>query len=150
MDSSLTLSDYVVRYIDNCVEVVTNRAGMETVNLIGISTGSPLSAMYTGLFPEKVSRLGLQGSPLDFHVDEGMFDFRELGIESKRLVENEDNVPAPLVDLGFVFRKPVEIPVATPSTCWTRQMTSRPSNGRHGSDGGHSTAPTSEPRSIVS
>ena len=53
----LTIDDYVSGYLDNCVDVVCAREGMDKVNLMGICQGGVFSTCYAALFPQKVARL---------------------------------------------------------------------------------------------
>lgn len=117
LDVRLTLDDYVGRFLDKCVDTVRERAGAESVNLLGFSTGSTLAGIYAGLYPEKVRALALQGAPLDFDVEGGIFEFRELveAIDHEQLVDALGTVPSPVFDAGFALRKPVEYPVGVPA-----------------------------------
>lgn len=118
LDHSLTLSDYVVRYLDNCVDAARGDANAERVHLLGYSTGAPLAVAYAALFPGKVRTLLLQGPPLSFDAEEGMFAFREASVDPDLLVERFGNLPAELVDLGFSLRKPVEYTAGTVASAW--------------------------------
>ncbi len=64
LDGSLTLEDYVDRYIDNCVDVVRERSGIDEINVLGYCMGGTMSAMYAALHPEKVRNLGLMAASL--------------------------------------------------------------------------------------
>lgn len=116
LDAPLSFSDYVVRYLDNCVDIARERSGTDGVHIVGYSTIAPLSAVYAALFPEKVAALGLQGPPLDFDVEGGMFDLREIAErhDPQRLVDTFGTIPAELLDLGFSLRKPIEYTVGKP------------------------------------
>lgn len=82
---------------------------MDAVHLLGFSTGAPMAVMYAALFPEKIAAMGLQGPPLDFHTEGGMFSFRELieRLDTKKLVDVYGNVPTEFLDLtpesGWIF-----------------------------------------------
>jgi len=65
----LTIDDYVSGYLDNCVDVVREREGIEQINLMGICQGGIFSICYAALYPEKVARLILTVTPIDFHGD---------------------------------------------------------------------------------
>ncbi|WP_101294552.1 alpha/beta fold hydrolase [Halegenticoccus soli] len=122
LDAHVGLDDYVGRYLDNCVDAAREETGADGVHLVGYSTGAPLCAMYAALYPEKVATLGLQGPPLDYNVDGGVFRLK--GIverqDASRFRDALGNVPAPLLDLGFGLRKPVEYAVANPLRLWDR------------------------------
>lgn len=121
LDTSLTVADYVLRYLQNCVGAASDRAAADAVHLVGISTGSPIVGMYAALFPETVATLTVQGPPLDFHVDGGMLDFRELvsAVTGARRTA-DGNVSAAAIDLGFSSRKPVESTLGEAVDLWER------------------------------
>lgn len=122
LDAHLSIDDYVVRYLANCVDAARDRSATDAVHLVGCSVGALLAAAYAALFPGRVATLGLQGPPLDFDAEGGMLDFRELAVQSdpRRLVDALGTVPAELVDLGFAMRKPVEYAVQRPLEAWER------------------------------
>jgi polyhydroxyalkanoate synthase len=117
LDAALSIDDYVGRYLDGAVAAAWDGSDADAVHPLGFSTGAPLAAAYAALYPDDVSTLGLQGPPLDFHAEGGMFEFRELvaELDVRRLVDTFGNVPAELVDPGFSLRKPAtgtaDIPV---------------------------------------
>jgi len=53
LDRSLSIDDYVNRYIDNCVDVVRERSGRDSINILGYCMGGTKSAMYASLYPRK-------------------------------------------------------------------------------------------------
>jgi polyhydroxyalkanoate synthase len=113
----LTIDDYVSGYLDNCVDVIRAREGIDKVNLIGICQGGVFSTCYAALFPEKVARLTLTVTPLDFHGDEGKTErgvgymnlwARALAPEDiDRLVDTMGSSPGPLVGFAFLMMNPV-------------------------------------------
>lgn len=120
LDMSLEFSDYVDRYIHNCVDVVRDRTGADDVHLIGYSTSVPLAVMYAALHPEDVSTLTLKAPLVNFDTDGGLFDFTEFmdGQDPQDLVDMFGKVPSPLFNMGFAARKPVEYGVSTPLQIW--------------------------------
>ena len=113
----LTIDDYVSGYLDNCVDVVCAREGIDKVNLIGICQGGVFSTCYAALFPKKVARLTLTVTPLDFHGDvaaptrgAGYMNLwaRSLTPEDiDNLVDSMGNSPGPLVGFSFLMMNPV-------------------------------------------
>jgi poly[(R)-3-hydroxyalkanoate] polymerase subunit PhaC len=69
-DRYLTLDDYVLGYLDDCVAAVRREAGAEAVNLLGICEGGVLALAYAALEPARVRNLVLTVTPLDFHADQ--------------------------------------------------------------------------------
>ena len=120
LDTSLEFSDYVDRYIHNCVAAVTDRTGAEAVHLMGYSTSVPLAVMYAALYPDDVATLTLKAPLINFDTDGGLFDFTEFldGQDPADLVGLFGSVPSPLFNMGFAARKPVGYGVSTPLQIW--------------------------------
>ncbi|MFC3476570.1 class III poly(R)-hydroxyalkanoic acid synthase subunit PhaC [Halobacterium litoreum] len=110
LDAALSLDDYVNRYIDNCVDVVRERSGVDSINLLGYCMGGTMSAMYTALHPEKVRNLALMAASLYFDETGGVLE--EWGAEENfdpaTLAETFGTIPATFFDAGFASMDPVE------------------------------------------
>ena len=65
-----SIDDYVSGYLDDCVDVVRGREGVDTINLLGICQGGVFSTCYAALNPDKLRTLILTVTPFDFHGDE--------------------------------------------------------------------------------
>lgn len=120
LDVSLDFRDYVDRYVDNCVDVVRDRTGSDDVHLFGYSTSVPPAVMYAALYPEKVKTLNLKGPTVNFDVEDEAFGYREIIEEHdpEDLVGIFGNIPAPVLDMGFVARKPIEYALTNPMRLW--------------------------------
>jgi polyhydroxyalkanoate synthase len=110
LDTDLGLDDYVNRYIDNCVDVVRERSGQDSINVLGYCMGGTMAAMYAALHREKVRNLGLMAAGLCF---EGTGGVLELWGESEyyspaTVTETFGNVPAEFLDVGFALMDPVD------------------------------------------
>jgi len=110
LDASLTLGDYVNRYIDNCVDVVRERTRTEMINVIGYCMGGTLSTMYAALHPEKVRTLGLMATGLCFDDTGGILEQwgSEEYFDPEAITETSGNIPAEFLAVGFAQMKPVE------------------------------------------
>lgn len=71
VDCHVGLDDYIFGYIDDCVDVVRERAGVDKVNLLGICQGGIFHMIYASLFPEKVNAVVSTVAPFDFHANIG-------------------------------------------------------------------------------
>ncbi|WP_265107777.1 class III poly(R)-hydroxyalkanoic acid synthase subunit PhaC [Halosolutus halophilus] len=109
LDRSLTLDDYVTRYIDNCVDVVRERSGQDAINVLGYCMGGTKSAMYAALNPEKVENLALMAAGLCFAGDGGVLELwgAENYYDPEKVTETFDNVPAEFLDIGFALMDPI-------------------------------------------
>ena len=109
LDTSLGLGDYVDRYLDNCVDVICERAGVSAINLLGYCMGGTLSAIYAARHPEKVNALGLMATGLYFDDTGGILEQWGGGdhYDPWALVETYGNVPGEFLDVGFDLMDPV-------------------------------------------
>ncbi len=109
LDRSLTLDDYVNRYIDNCVDEVCERSDVDAINILGYCMGGTMSVMYSALHPKKVENLALMASGLCFTGDGGVLELwgADEYYDPSRVTETFDNVPAEFLDIGFALMDPV-------------------------------------------
>ena len=110
LDQFLTLDDYVNRYIDNCVDVVRERSGKDSINVLGYCMGGTMSAMYAALHPEKVRALGLMAAGLCFDDTGGVLE--EWGDEAfydpESVTSAMGNMPSEMLEVGFALMDPVD------------------------------------------
>jgi polyhydroxyalkanoate synthase len=109
LDTSLTLEDYVCRYVDNCVDEVRADVDVDDVNLLGYCMGGTMSVMYAALFPEKVRTLGLMAAGLCFAGTGGVLEAwgDEEFYDPADVTDAFGNVPAEFLDIGFALMDPV-------------------------------------------
>ena len=69
-DRYLTIDDYVLGYLDDCVAAMRRETEAEAVNLLGICEGGAFTLAYAALEPAQVKNLVLTVTPLDFHADQ--------------------------------------------------------------------------------
>jgi polyhydroxyalkanoate synthase len=108
LDTALSLSDYVCRYLHNCVEAVCDRSGVEDVHLLGYCMGGTLSIMYTALHQERVRTLGLMATPVAFDGTGGILERWASHYDPGVAVETYGNLPAELLAFEFSLMEPVE------------------------------------------
>ncbi|MFC6731220.1 MULTISPECIES: class III poly(R)-hydroxyalkanoic acid synthase subunit PhaC [unclassified Haladaptatus] len=110
MDAHLTLDDYVNRYIENCVDVVRERSGQDSINVLGYCMGGTMSAMYAALHPEKVRSLGLMAAGLCFNDTGGVLELwgDEEYYSPESVADTLGNMPSELLDVGFALMDPVD------------------------------------------
>lgn len=112
-DRWLTIEDYVDGYLNNCVDFLRERHGLDKINLFGICQGGTLSTCYTALYPEKVQNLVLTVTPIDFHAGKDelkpevglLFNWGK-GVDVDLLVDAHGNVPADVLNFSFLMVKP--------------------------------------------
>jgi len=68
-DRWLTIDDYVMGYLDECVTAMCEATGKSKIGMLGICEGGVFALAYAALEPERVQHLILTITPLDFHAD---------------------------------------------------------------------------------
>ena len=110
LDASLTLEDYVDRYIDDCVDATREDADVDAVNLLGYCMGGTMSAMYAALHEEKVHNLGMMAAGLCFAGNGGVLELwgGEEHFDPGTVSETFGTVPAEFFEVGFDLMDPVQ------------------------------------------
>jgi polyhydroxyalkanoate synthase len=110
LDTELGLDDYVNRYVDNCVDVVRERSGEDSINLLGYCMGGTMSAMYAAQHTEKVRNLGLMAAGLCFERTGGVLELwgEQDYYSPEAVTDTFGNVPAEFLDVGFALMDPVD------------------------------------------
>jgi polyhydroxyalkanoate synthase len=107
VDQFLTLDDYVAGYLDDAVETLCRRHGVDRVHLVGICQGGTLATCYAALYPERVQSLITLVSPIDFHAGNSTLHHLAKHIDFDGLPDG--NVCATLLNAVFVSLKPYRL-----------------------------------------
>jgi polyhydroxyalkanoate synthase len=116
-DRWLTLDDYINDYIDNCVDVVCARHGVDKINLLGICQGGTFSLCYAATHPEKIKNLIAMVTPVDFGVEDGLLNmwtgcrFGSESVDADLMVDALGNVPGDFMNFGYLMLKPFQLNV---------------------------------------
>jgi polyhydroxyalkanoate synthase len=108
LDQSLTMADYVNRYVDNCVDVVCEEAGVDAVHVLGYCMGGTMSIMYAATHPERVRTLTLMATPVSLEGNGGVLEHWATFFDPDTVVEAVGNVPAELLAHVFALMDPVD------------------------------------------
>lgn len=111
-DRWTTLDDYVNGYIDDCVDVLRERHGIDKVNMLGICQGGTFSLCYSALHPEKIKNLITMVAPVDFHAGEGLLNLWAQHMDVDLMVDALGNVPGEFLNFGFLMLRPFQMNVA--------------------------------------
>jgi polyhydroxyalkanoate synthase len=108
-DRYLTLDDYIRGYLNNAVDKVRERSGLDKLNLLGVCQGGTFSVIYAALYPEKVRNLVVMVAPIDFDTKDGLLHIwaRDLNIDN--VVDTFGVVPGDLMNFGFLMLKPFSL-----------------------------------------
>jgi len=116
-DRWLTIDDHVNGYINNCVDVIRKRHGLDQINLLGICQGGTFSLCYTALHPDKIKNLIAMVAPVDFNVCDGLLNvwsgcsYEPQSMDVDLMVDALGNVPGDFMNFGFLMLKPFQLNV---------------------------------------
>lgn len=117
-DRWLALEDYIDGYINDCVDYICKREGIDQVNLLGICEGGVFTTAYAALYPEKIKNLAITITPVDFHADteenrleRGFINVWTRSLEAEdidRIVEAYGYVPGKFMGMVFSMLTPMK------------------------------------------
>jgi len=108
-DRYLTIDDHVNGYMDNVIDFIRNRHGLQKINLMGICMGGSFCVMYAALHPEKIRNLVTTVTPTNFDTDTGLLHIWMKSLDVDRLVDTYGNIPADLMNFGFLLLNPARL-----------------------------------------
>lgn len=116
-DRWLTLEDYIDGYIDECVDFIRAKHGVDQVSLLGICEGGVFTTCYAARQPAKVRTLTLTITPIDFHAGSkdaplhhgliGLWARSMTHGDVDRMIEANGNLPGELMSFVFSMMTPV-------------------------------------------
>ncbi len=108
-DRYLTLDDYVNGYINNVVDKIRERSGLDKITLLGVCQGGTFSVMYAALHPEKVKNLVTLVAPVDFDADTGILNIWAKSLDIDKIVDYYGIVPGDFLNSGFLMLDPFRL-----------------------------------------
>ena len=105
-DSSLELSDYINRYIHNCVNYICKEHDLKEINMLGICQGGVFSLCYSALYPGKIANLITTVTPVDFHTDKDRLSNIVRHVDIDLCVDTFGNLPGSFLNWVFLSLKP--------------------------------------------
>ncbi|HEU4600898.1 MAG TPA: class III poly(R)-hydroxyalkanoic acid synthase subunit PhaC [Steroidobacteraceae bacterium] len=108
-DRLLDMSDYVLRYLDRCVDVVRRESGQPSINLLGVCQGGTFSISYAALKPERVRNLITMVTPVDFRTEDNLLTKWSETLDVDALVDAYGNIPGSLLNTMFVNLLPFRL-----------------------------------------
>jgi len=113
-DRWLNLDDYINGYVDNCVDFVRQKHGLDQVNLLGICQGGTMSLCYTAIHTEKIKNLVVMVAPVDFHAEgkkPGLINMWGPSLSADKMVNAMGNISGDLMNFGFLMLQPFALMV---------------------------------------
>ncbi len=108
-DRYLTLDDYVNGYINNAVDKIKERSGLDKITLLGVCQGGTFSVMYSALHPEKVKNLVTLVAPVNFDTDKGLLHLWAKSLDVDKIVDYYGMVPGDFLNQGFLLTDPFRL-----------------------------------------
>ncbi|MFA4934639.1 MAG: alpha/beta fold hydrolase, partial [Candidatus Methanoperedens sp.] len=108
-DRYLTLDDYVNGYINNAVDNIMERSGLNNITLLGVCQGGTFSVMYAALHPEKVKNLVTLVAPVDFDTDKGILNLWAKSLDVDKIVDYYGIVPGDFLNSAFLLLDPFRL-----------------------------------------
>lgn len=107
-DKQITIGDYVLKYLHNCVQFIQQTTHKEKINLLGICQGGTICLSYAVL-QKNINKLILISSPIDFHTEDNVIGniFRKLDVKS--FVNVMGNIPGAWLTNFFISLRPFEL-----------------------------------------
>ena len=108
-DKLLTIDDHVSGYMNNVIDFLLDKHDLPQINLMGICMGGTFCTMYAALYPEKIKNLITTVTPTDFDTQDGLLHTWARGINADAMVEAFGNIPADLMNYGFLLLNPARL-----------------------------------------
>ncbi|MBU4221673.1 MAG: class III poly(R)-hydroxyalkanoic acid synthase subunit PhaC [Euryarchaeota archaeon] len=109
VDRYLTIDDYVNGYLNNAVDKIRERSGLDRITLLGVCQGGTFSVMYAALHPEKVKNLVTLVAPVDFDTDKGILHIWAKSLDVDKIVDYYGIVPGDFLNAGFLLTDPFRL-----------------------------------------
>jgi polyhydroxyalkanoate synthase len=109
VDRYLTLDDYVNGYLNNAVDKIMERSGLENITLLGVCQGGTFSVMYAAQHPEKVKNLVTLVAPVDFDTDKGILNLWAKSLYVDKIVDYYGIVPGDFLNSAFLLLDPFKL-----------------------------------------
>ncbi len=108
-DRTLSLADYIQRYMGHCVDALRERCGQDAINLLGVCQGGTLSLCFSSLYPEKIRNLTVMVTPVDFHTPDNLLTHLIRHVNVDLLVDTLGNLPGQLLNFTFLSLSPFRL-----------------------------------------
>jgi polyhydroxyalkanoate synthase len=108
-DAALGLADYLGRYIDGAVDYLRGALARAQLPLLGICQGGTFALCYAALHPDKVERLVLTVTPVDFHTADDALGHLARHIDIEALVAAYGNLAGDWLNALFLALKPYQL-----------------------------------------
>ena len=108
-DQYLTLEDYILSYMDTCVDVVCDLTHQRAINMLGVCQGGVFALCYSAIFPKRINSLVTMVTPVDFSTKENLLAHLVKSVDVDLFINTMGNVPGTLLNSVYLSLKPYEL-----------------------------------------
>ena len=108
-DRFLGFDDHINGYMNNIVDFIRKRCGVEKINMMGICMGGTFSLIYSALHPHKVKNLVTTVTPSSFDTDKGLLHIWMKHLDADAVVDTYGNLSADVMNFGFLLLNPARL-----------------------------------------
>ena len=108
-DQYLSLEDYILGYMDRCIDKTCEITGQKTINLLGVCQGGVFSLCYSAIFPERINTLITMVTPVDFSTPDNLLAHLIKSVDIDLFVNTVGNVPGAWLNSAYLSLKPYEL-----------------------------------------
>lgn len=105
-DRYLTMEDYIDGYMNDAVDFIRAKHGVEKINKQGICQGGTYSMIYAAKYPEKLNSLVTYVAPYDFGENDNMLYKWAKYIDVDTMVDSVGTIPGSMIDSAFSLLNP--------------------------------------------
>ena len=108
-DRGLGLDHYVDIALGRCIGRVRADHALERLDVLGVCQGGTFALCHAALHPERIGRLVLMVTPVDFHTPDNLLTRWLRHVDVDALVDTLGNIPGELLNWAFVSLKPLRL-----------------------------------------
>jgi polyhydroxyalkanoate synthase len=109
-DKYLTMEDYIDGYINNAVDFVREKHGLDAINLFGICQGGLMGVIYASLYPEKAKNLLTTVMPFSFDPKDCVLNRFAVEMNVNAVIDAAHGLlTGQAMKVGFLMLKPFEM-----------------------------------------
>jgi polyhydroxyalkanoate synthase len=96
-------------YINNAVDKIRERSGLDKITLLGVCQGGTFSVMYAAQHPEKVKNLVTLVAPVNFDTEKGLLHLWAKRLDVDKIMDYYGIVPGDFLNAGFLLTDPFRL-----------------------------------------
>ena len=105
-DRNLSMEDYIDGYMNDAVDFIRRKHGVQKIHKMGICQAGTYSMIYASLYPEKLASLTTYVAPFDFDTDKCMLFKWTKHIDVDAMVDSMGTIPGEMIDSAFGMLNP--------------------------------------------